>query len=667
MIGRFSQADVYRELVRSRDFARVAAAGALALGSWLLDRGGGPGGAGTALALGSVALNGVPIVWGAVRGVLRRQVNVDELVAIAIVASLLQGEVLTAAAVSFVMVLGALIEEATSDSARKAVSALVGLAPQTAVVVAEGGERRVPVEGVEVGQRVRVRPGERIPVDGVIRAGLTAVDESSVTGEPLAVEKGPGATVYAGTLNQSGAVEIEATRVGRDTTLGKVIRLVAEAERHKPEAVRTIDRYARWFTPAILACAGAAWAVTGDPSRAITVLIVGCPCALILAAPTAIVASIGRAARAGILVKGGTYLEEVGRATAVWFDKTGTLTEGRPRVVEIAPVAEAPPETVLELAAAVERHSTHPLAAAILQAARDRGLSPPEACDGATEAGVGVRARVDGRRVEVVRPEALSGDRSAVAGPVARLRDRGATAAVVLCDGRPLGVIGIADRVRPGAPRAVRALRALGVAQVGILSGDHERPAALAARFVGATHVRAGLTPEEKLAALREAQRTEPCVVFVGDGINDAPALAAAHVGIAMAAAGTDVALETADVALMNDDLLKLPFLVDLSRRMRRRIRWNIAVGLGFNAFAVVAGGAGLFSPVVGAVVHNLGSVLVVASSASLAFVPERLAGHLAASEGSRPEPGEAPEGAPEEPPGWRAPPAEAAEYAQRR
>lgn len=370
MIGRFSQRGIYRELMHSHEFIRVVLAGALAPASYLYDQAYGPGTIpGLILVLTSVVLNGIPILWGAVTGLWRRQVNVDELVSLAIIASLWQGEFLTAAVVSFVMVKGSLIEQATSDAARRAIHSLMDLSPQTATAVVGDRLETRPVSEIKVGDLLLVKPGERIPVDAVVRKGATTVDESPVTGESIPRDKTTGDAVFTGTLNHNGVVEIEAVAVGEDTTLGKVIRLVSEAEAHKPEAIRLIDRYARWFTPLILACAAAAWGLTGELNRAVAVLIVGCPCALILAAPTAIVATIGRAARAGILVKGGQFLEAAARAQVVLFDKTGTLTEGRPRVDDVIAMEGIETREVLTLAACVEQHSTYPLARAVMKAA----------------------------------------------------------------------------------------------------------------------------------------------------------------------------------------------------------------------------------------------------------------------------------------------------------
>lgn len=627
MIGRFSHQGVYQELLQSKEFHRTALAGVLALASFLWDRNGlTPLYVSTILALSSVVLNGFPIVWGAIQGLLERRVNVDELVSIAIVASLIQGEFLTAAVVSFVMVLGSLIEQATSESARKAIQSLIDIAPETATVMVDGKEQAVPLEQVQVGNLLLVKPGERIPVDGHVTKGITAVDESSMTGEPIPVEKTVGDGLSAGTLNQNGVIEMEATRVGDDTTLSKVIKLVVDAEAHKPKGVRIVDRYAQWFTPTILLCAGITWFATHDVSRAIAVLIVGCPCALILAAPTAIVATIGRAARAGILVKGGGYLEEVGRANVVLFDKTGTLTEGKPRVDAIVTVDGVTQDDVLAKAASVEQHSTHPLARAVLKAAHYARVTVQHAEDMFTEIGLGVRAHVGGRLVEVGSAYIGGGSMHvplALRGHLESIKECGATPLVIYEESKPLAVMSVADHVRESAAGTIANLKSLGINQVGILSGDHEQSVKRVADSVGISHVWSGLKPQDKLDAIEDLQQKHNTVIFVGDGINDAPALTVANVGIAMGAAGTHVALETADIALMKDDISKIPFLIRLSRRMTTTIKWNIAFGMFFNIVAVVASGAGFLTPIMGAIVHNVGSVLVVLSSASLVFASD--------------------------------------------
>ena len=628
MIGRFAKLGVYRQLLRSWDFLRLLVSGLLALSGYLWDSSSpSPSTTGQLLALGAVALNGVPIIWGAVTGLMRRKVNVDELVSLAIIACLIEGEFLTAAVVSFVMVLGALIEEATADSARKAIETLMTLSPEEATLLTDEGEKTVPIAEVKPGDQLLVKPGDRIPVDGVIRQGITAVDESSMTGEPIPREAATGDTVYAGTLNQTGVIEIEATRVGEETALGKVVKLVSDAEQHKPDATRLIDRYARWFTPTIILCAAVAWVITGEANRAVTVLIVGCPCALILAAPTAVVATIGRAARSGILVKGGLFLEVVGRADVILFDKTGTLTEGKPRVDAIETAQDVTRDELLSRAASVEQNSTHPLARAVLSAAEDEGLELAAAEEMFTEIGLGVRARVEGELIEVGSAY-IGGGTMSVPEPLRRhlerIKERGATPLVVYRDGEPLGILGVADHVRPGARDTVEKLRSFGFDRIGILTGDHEKSAQLVADAVCLDDVWAELKPGDKLRLIEGLQESGSVVMFVGDGINDAPALAAADVGIAMGAAGSDVALETADVALMHDDIAKLPFLVKLGRRMLRVIKLNIIFALLFNAAAVIACGGGYLTPIMGAVAHNIGSVLVVLFSASMVFTSER-------------------------------------------
>uniref|UniRef100_I2Q3A8 P-type Zn(2+) transporter n=1 Tax=Desulfovibrio sp. U5L TaxID=596152 RepID=I2Q3A8_9BACT len=627
MIGRFSSLGAYRGLFALREFSLCLAGGGLALAAFLIDRPGAAHWLALALGLGSVAINGLPIVIEAGRGLFERRVNVDELVSLAIVASLFQGEVLTAATVSFIMTFGALVEEAVSDGARRSIEALAGLAPQEAVVLGEdGSERTVPVAAVRVGDRVLVRPGERIAVDAVILSGVTAVDESAITGESLPRERRPGDTILAGTLNFDGRVEARAVKVGEDSTFGKVVSLVVAAEAGKPRAARMVDRYAAWFTPTVLSLAGLTWLFSGDLDRAVAVLVAGCPCALIMAAPTATVAAIGRAARLGILVKGGQFLEEAARADVVLFDKTGTLTLGRPSVTGVTVAPGQTEADVIGCAACLEKDCSHPLASAVVAAAEAAGVAVTAPDAMATVVGLGVRGTVAGQAVEVGSPELVGGEEALspeLRQCLAEIRERGATGLVVRREGAVIGVIGVSDTTKDAAARAVAALRNLGLATVGILSGDHEKAVAALASRVGITEFWSGLKPQGKLDILAGFQEKGRRVLFVGDGVNDAPALARANVGVAMGAAGSDVALETADVALTNDDIGRLPFLVYLGRRMVKMIGINIGLGLFFNAVAIFGGAYGILSPIAAAVFHNVGSIVVVLSSASLAFTSE--------------------------------------------
>ena len=629
MIGRFSKLGVYQELFSLRDFYISFAAAILALISYIFDYGSQSTSLyGNTFALISVAINGSPIILGAVKGLRDREVNVDELVSLAIIASLIQGEFLAAAVVSFVMTLGGLIEQATAESARKAIKSLAKIAPQTATVLIDDEEKDVPVEEVSVGDHILIKPGDQIPVDACIVSGVSAVDESTMTGEPLPVEKQVGDNILAGTLNHNGVLHAVTTKIGQDTTLGRVIQLVSDAELHRPDAVRLIDRYAKWFTPAILTCAAIAWIFTGDVSRAVAVLIVGCPCALILAAPTATVAALGRSANSGILVKGGQYLERVASVKAVLFDKTGTITLGEPKVEEITCVEGVDKEELLSCAASAEQHCTHPLARAILNAAHYANVVVRGAENAFHEIGLGVRAMVDGSLVEV---GSASASENMAAFPsyfqecIDHSISRGVTPLVVYRDQAPVGLLNVTDQIRSSAGSVVEQLNNLGINEMAILSGDHNKAVKRVAESVGIDDFYAELKPQDKVEVIKTYHSRELPVMFVGDGINDAPALASSQVGVAMGAHGTDVALETADIALTHDDISKLPWLIRLSRRMIAIIKINIVFGLAFNAIAVLASGMGLLTPIMAAIVHNVGSILVVLASASLAVFPESI------------------------------------------
>ncbi|GAB6095228.1 heavy metal translocating P-type ATPase [Desulfatiferula olefinivorans] len=630
MIGRFTRVGVYEELMQYGDFIKVGFGALLALAGFVIGRSDLPyrDMAGTGLILLSVAVNGLPVMVGAVRGILEKRMNVDELLALAIIACLIKGEYLTAAVVSCIMVLGALIEEATAESARKSIKALIRVSPKKAVILVDGREDEVDVLTVKPGDMLLVKAGEQVPVDGVIVDGFSALDESAITGEAMPREKKAGDPVFAGTLNHNGVLRIRAERVGEDSTLGRVIRLVSEAEAHKPKSIAFIDRFATYFTPLILACALCAWLITGEFGRAVTVLIVGCPCALILAVPTATVAAIGRAARAGILVKGGQHIESMALADTLFFDKTGTLTEGNPRVSSIVPVDTVDNNDLLRQAAAVECHSTHPLARAVTQAATAAGITIEAARDLLTEIGLGVRGTIDGRLVEVgsvCMNDGMGAIPAAIEAKLQAVREQGETPLMVYRDKQALGFLGVSDQVRADADKTVEKLNALGVREIGILSGDHEQSVARVGRSVGIDRLWSALKPEGKLDIIQSVQKTGARVIYVGDGINDAPALAVADTGIAMGARGTEVALETADIALMGDDITRLPFMIALGRRMLFIIKLNIAFGLVFNLVSVLAGAGGVITPIMGAVVHNIGSVLVVLSSASIGFYKEKV------------------------------------------
>ncbi|WP_045222491.1 heavy metal translocating P-type ATPase [Desulfonatronum thioautotrophicum] len=624
MIGRYATLGVYRELFVLRDFQFCLAGGALALAGYLWATFGlVPGWPYFVLYAISIGLNGGPIIWGALQGLLERRVNVDELVSLALIACLIQGELLTAAVVAFIMTLGTLIEEATSDSARRSIHELMRVAPQNALLLFGEEEREIPVQDIVPGDLLLVKPGDRIPVDARIVSGVSALDESAITGESMPVSKKAEDEVLAGTLNHNGVLRIRAEKVGQDTLLGRVIRLVSEAEQHKPLATRFIDRYAAWFTPVILGLAGLVWYWSGDLSRAVSVLIAGCPCALIMAAPTATVAAVGRLARAGVLVKGGRYLEEASKVDTLLFDKTGTLTSGQPRVEDIQADTGYTSEDVLACAACVEKDVSHPLARAVLKAAQYARITVDTATDVVAEVGRGVRAVVQGRHIEVGGIASATSIHSLPAclqTCLETIQTRGATPLLVYRDKSPIGVIGVSDTVRPEAALSMIQLRDLGISRLGILSGDHARSVDRVAEALGITWTRAGLKPDQKLEELGRLQQAGHRVMVVGDGINDAPALARANVGVAMGGAGTDVALETADIVLTRDDVSRLPLLIRLSRKMLTVIKINVVLGLSFNVLAIWGGAAGILGPIQAAILHNVGAVIVVFSSAALAM-----------------------------------------------
>ena len=633
----------YREVFTSRDFLFSLLTALLTLCSWGLSLAGAPAAVVTALGVAGALAGGLPIAVGAVRGLISREVNVDELVTIAIVAAILVGEYWGAALVAFMMLFGKVLEDFTAARAQHALEGLGQLLPATARVkdaTAPDGERAVAVADVRAGDVVLVRPGERLPVDGEVVAGRAAVEQAAITGEPLPVDREPGDEVFAGTLATGGALEVRTERTGRATALGRIADLVQEAEADRAPVVRTADRWARWFTPAVLLLAGLVYLVTREFLPAVTVLVVACPCALVLATPTAVVAGIARAARRGILVKDGARLEAAGQITAVCLDKTGTLTRGQPRVERVvaldadgagaAPGAAAG-DALLARAAAAERLSEHPLAGAVLAAARERGLVVPAVDAGTFRAfaGAGVAARVEGTPGEVLvgRPELF--ERQGIPWPapaaaaLAGLEAAGQTPLAVAVGGRVAGVIGVADAPREEAAEAVRWLRAAGVRRVLILTGDREAPALAVATAVGiaAGDVHAGLLPEDKVSLVKRLRAEGHRVAMVGDGVNDAPALAAADVAIAMGAAGTDLAMDAADVVLMTDDVRQAAAAIVLSRKTLRTIHQNLAFAAVWNVVAVGLAAFGVVGPVAGALVHNLGSVAVVVNAARLVNV----------------------------------------------
>ena len=570
----------------------------------------------------AIVLCGVPIVLEALIGLITAfDIKADVLVSLALIASVFIGEDFAAGEVAFIMQLGALLEDVTVARARAGIEKLVHLTPQTARLLLPDGETIVPAEQVRVGDRLRVLPGESIPVDGVIISGQTSVNQAVMTGESLPVDKAAGDEVSSGTVNQYGAFEMRATKVGEDSSIQRMIRLVQSADAGKARIVGLADRWATWIVVIALTAAALTWLITGEIIRAVTILVVFCPCALVLATPTAIMAAIGNATRHGFLVREGDALERLAAVRKIAFDKTGTLTYGTPRVVA---VANALPDLdrmgLYALAAGAEQLSEHPLGKAVVAGYREENsgeIAPAESFE--MLPGRGVSAVVDGRRVLAGNPQLLA-DHGVAVSPDAerqRLLEEGATMIYVAVDGAFAGYIALSDTLREESAATIAALEAAGVRPV-LLTGDHERAADAIAARLGIREVRAGCRPEEKLEAIDGWQRDGMRVCMIGDGVNDAPALKKADVGIAMGGVGSDIAVEAADIALVDDEVKELPHLMALSRRMMTTIRVNLTFSMGLNFLSIFLAMAGTLDPVVGALVHNAGSVAVILNSALL-------------------------------------------------
>ena len=573
------------------------------------------------LAWVAVVLCGIPIILEAVIGLVTAfDIKADVLVSLALIASLCIGETFAAGEVAFIMQLGALLEELTVAKARAGIEKLVHLTPQTARILKNGREEVVPAEHVQIGDRIRVLPGEGVPVDGIILSGQTSINQAVMTGESLPVDKTVGDTVSSGTVNQFGAFEMEATKVGEDSSIQRMIRLVQSADAGKARIVGIADRWATWIVVIALSAAALTWLITGQIIRAVTILVVFCPCALVLATPTAIMAAIGNATKHGFLVREGDALERLAKAKVIAFDKTGTLTCGTPEVTAAESVsAQFGKDEVYRLAASAEQLSEHPLGKAIVGCCRKTGavLAAAEAFE--MISGRGVCAKVEGKTVLAGNPELLREHGVEVgAGSSADAYIRqGCTVIYVAADGAYIGFLVLSDTLRKESAATIDALSRLELQPV-LLTGDHENAARTIAERLHIRQVRANCLPEDKLKYIGKYQQKDMPVCMIGDGVNDAPALKKADVGIAMGGVGSDIAVDAADIALVDDEVKELPHLVALSRRMMITIKRNMAFSMLLNFVAITLAIRGTLDPVVGALVHNAGSVLVITNSAFL-------------------------------------------------
>jgi len=608
-------------LWRSRSAATVAA-GALIVISWLGARGQflPPPWTNGGMILAAV-LSGHRIARQAFFALRYRVLGIEALVTTAAIGAILIGEYWEAAVVTFLFAFGSYLEGRTMDKSRQALREPLELAPRQATVIRDGVELQVLAEEVQKGEMVLVRPGEKIPVDGHVVKGEAFVNQAPITGESMPVEKGLGDNVYSGTIIHTGYLELIADKVGDDTTFSRIIHMVEEAQERTAPVQRFVERFARYYTPAIMVLAVLVYAITRNVLLALTLLVIACPGALVIATPISIVAGIGNAARKGVLVKGGEYLEMLGSIDVVVLDKTGTLTEGEPRVVEVKGFG-AGRDAVLTLAAALERYSEHPLARAITSQADEEGLEYPPVDDFTVLTGHGVKGVLDGQPLLLGNEKLLEREGVAIPEEIRlHLKDQAAMGRTVILlaqAGRIIGAISLADTIRQEAKELVRSLKKAGVKETIMLTGDNPGTARAVAEAVGIDSFQAGVLPEHKAKAIARLQAQGRRVAMVGDGVNDAPAMAQADVGIAMGAIGTDVAIETADVALMDDRLFGLVYIIGLSRAVLKNIRQNLifAVAVVFLLLAGVLGGRVILGS--GMLIHELSVLLVILNATRL-------------------------------------------------
>lgn len=569
----------------------------------------------------AIILCGLPIIMEAIIGLITEfDIKADVLVSLALIASVLIGEDFAAGEVAFIMQLGALLEDLTVSKARAGIEKLVHLTPQTARVLTADGEKVIPAEQVKIGDKIRVLPGETIPVDGIILSGQTSINQAVMTGESLPVDKTVGDDVSSGTVNQFGAFEMEAVKVGEDSSIQRMIRLVQSADAGKAKIVSLADRWATWIVVIALTAAVLTWFITGEIIRAVTILVVFCPCALVLATPTAIMAAIGNATKHGFLVREGDALERLAKVSKITFDKTGTLTYGTPKVTVVETVSEYTKDEVYAYAAAAEQFSEHPLGKAIVRCYKqETGAGIDSAERFVMIPGEGVAAVIKGKSVKAGNMKLLQNisiSHSLAVATGKYLKD-GSTVIYVAIDDVLAGYVVLADAIRQESADMIKKIQALGVEPV-LLTGDNQNAANTIGKQLGIKEIHANCLPEDKLKYIGEYQENGNDVCMIGDGINDAPALKKANVGIAMGGVGSDIAVDAADIALVDDEIKELPHLLALSKKMMRTIKLNLTFSMGLNFLAIILAITGLLGPVIGALVHNAGSVLVIINSALL-------------------------------------------------
>src|SRR6266404_3468307 len=576
--------------------------------------------------IGAIVL-GYPIVWTAVKDLYRGILSINELVAIAVMAAFASGDYKTAGVVAFFMLMGEIIETRTAEGARASIESLIKLTPSKARRITPLGEEEVAAKDLAIGDVIRIRPGDNVAADGLIVSGLGSFNQATITGESLPVDKKPGDEVFAGTQNLTGVLEIKVNRAGEDTTLGRVRELILAAEKTKLPIMKIVDQYMGFYTPLVLVIGALVWAFTHDLNRVIAVFVVSCPCAFILATPTAMVAALSAAARLGILIKNVADIELAARINAFIFDKTGTLTTGELAVSRLAPLDSVSPAELLRIAASAEKYSNHPTAKALAKLAQEAGVPLAEPKDFAEAAGRGVKAEVGGVRILVGRAQWLkdNGVKEDFTKSVDLNETEGWSLIFVARDGKCIGWVGLQDQTRAEARESLAELKNSGVRRIAMISGDRQAVASRVAQEIGCEEAKGECLPQNKVDFVKMVKAKGYQVAVVGDGVNDAPALGAGDIGIAMGAAGSEVAIHSATIALMNNDLRRLPFLVNLSRSTRTVINQNFLFGVAFIIGGMTFSALSYVPPILAAAMHTVGSLIVVFNSARLVRKGEEL------------------------------------------
>ncbi|EHO83429.1 heavy metal translocating P-type ATPase [Fusobacterium ulcerans] len=573
-----------------------------------------------------IIISGIPILYGALTALFcEKTISSELLVSTAIVASVAIGEIFAAGEIAFIMAIGEILEDITVNRAKKGISQLIKLSPQQGrKIIKENGktiEKIVPIEEIYKDDILRVFPGEMIPVDGKIIFGNSSVDQSIMTGESLPIDKTIGDEVFCGTVNCDGSIDIIATKIGEDSSLQKLIRMVKEAEENKAPMQRIVDKWAGWLVPAALIIAIAAYFITSDIIRAVTVLVVFCPCALALATPTSIMAAVGQAAKNGVLIKSGEALEKMGKVNCIAFDKTGTLTFGKLKISDIITTSSATENELLKLACSSEKRSEHPLGKAIVEHGKKQNVEFLEMEDFKMIPGKGIAAKIENNEISCgnsrfLQEQGIILDEN-IESILENLRKQGKVSILVGKNRECIGIIALSDTIRPTAKEMVIKLKNMGT-RVVLLTGDHKQTADYFAEEIGIENVYSELLPAEKVTYIKKLEEDGNKVCMIGDGVNDAPALKTADVGVSMASMGTDIAVEASDIALMGDNIEKIPYLKKLSTATIKTIKFNITASMVINLAAIILSVMGLLNPITGALVHNVGSVLVVLNAALL-------------------------------------------------